>query len=247
MFKQPKNIVYGIHAVKEAIDAEKSIEKILVKTGTLHERVKELVAYARSRNIPVQYVPDEKLTALCRDDKHQGVMAQIAQVEYQSVEQVLTDVMDRGETPLFVMLDGVTDVRNFGAIARVAECMGAHAVIVPAKGTAAANGEAMKASAGALHHLPVCRENNLVDVVLLLQSYGIQTVASTEKAHDSLYEIDFTQPICIVLGSEDKGINNALLRRLDRMAKIPMRGQVSSLNVSVAAGIMLAEACRQRS
>jgi len=246
MFKPPKNLVYGVHAVKEAIDAGTSIEKILAKTGPLHERVKDLLAYARKENVPVQYVPDEKITSLCHEANHQGVAAYLAQVTYESIEDIYITVTERGEVPLFVMLDGITDVRNFGAIARTAECMGAHAIIIPSKGAASINGEAMKASAGALHHLPVCREENLVDVAIFFESYDVQTVACTEKAVDTLQEIDFTKPTCLILGAEDKGINMSLIKRTTRKASIPMKGQVSSLNVSVAAGIMLAEVVRQR-
>lgn len=247
MMKPPKNLVYGIHAVKEAIDAGAPIDKVLAKQDNPHERVRDLVAYARKQNLPVQFVPDERLDAVCRDKGHQGIAATLAQVAYQSLESVILETMEANETPLFVMLDGVTDVRNFGAIARAAECMGAQALIIPSRGAAAVNGEAMKASAGALHHISVCRENNLVDAFLMLESYEIQVVACTEKAVDTHYEADFKQPTCLLLGAEDKGISLPLIKRASRKVGIPMKGQVSSLNVSVAAGIILAEALRQRS
>lgn len=144
------------------------------------------------------------------------------------------------------MVDGVTDVRNFGAIARTAECMGAHGIIVPRQGSAPVNGDAIKTSAGALEYLPICREKNLVDSLMMLQAYEIQTVASTEKAADTLYQMDLLKPTCIVMGAEDKGISSQLLKRVDLLAQIPMQGKIESLNVSVAAGMMLAEASRQR-
>lgn len=246
MMKPPKNLVYGIHAVKEAIDAGAPIDKILAKAENMHERVRELVAYARKMELPVQFVPDERLDAVCRDKGHQGIAATLAQVAYQTLESVILEAMEADEVPLLVMLDNVTDVRNFGAIARAAECMGAHGLIIPTRGAAAVNGEAMKASAGALHHIAVCRETNLMDACLMLDSYDIQLVACTEKAVDTMYEIDFKAPTCLLFGAEDKGISLPLLKRAARKVGIPMKGQVSSLNVSVAAGIVLTETLRQR-
>ncbi|MEZ4828346.1 MAG: 23S rRNA (guanosine(2251)-2'-O)-methyltransferase RlmB [Bacteroidia bacterium] len=245
--KQNNHLVYGFHSVAEALEAGKPVDKILLRQGNNHGRVGEIRNRAKTLNIPLQMVPEAAFDRICpKGSNHQGVAAFISAVEYQPLEETIMAIQDQGETPLLMMLDGVTDVRNFGAIARTAECMGIHAIIVPAQGAAALNADAVKVSAGALHHLPVCRVGNLVDAVLLMQAYGITTIACTEKAEDSIYQADFTGPACIVMGAEDKGISPPLLKRADALTQIPMYGKVSSLNVSVAAGIIMAEARRQR-
>ncbi|MEM6348464.1 MAG: 23S rRNA (guanosine(2251)-2'-O)-methyltransferase RlmB [Bacteroidota bacterium] len=242
-----KNITYGLHPVIEALEADQSIDKIFVRKDSTHGRLQEMRRLANAKGVQVQYVPDVKIQRLAGDANHQGVVAVMAAIEYVSLEPIILELQEKGETPFFVMLDGVTDVRNFGAIARTAECMGAHAIIIPVHGSAAANADAVKVSAGALHHLPVCRENNLVDSLMLMQAYGIKSLGCTEKASDTIFEQDFSEPICIVMGSEENGISKSMLKRLDILAKIPMTGNVSSLNVSVAAGMVIAEAVRQRS
>ncbi len=241
-----KNITYGLHPVIEALEADQSIDKIFVRKDSTHGRLQEMRRLANAKGVQVQHVPDVKIQRLAGDANHQGVVAVMAAIEYVSLEPIILELQEKGETPFFVMLDGVTDVRNFGAIARTAECMGAHAIIIPVHGSAAANADAVKVSAGALHHLPVCRENNLVDSLMLMQAYGIKSLGCTEKASDTIFEQDFTEPICIVMGSEENGISKSMLKRLDILAKIPMTGNVSSLNVSVAAGMVIAEAVRQR-
>ncbi|RMG68072.1 MAG: 23S rRNA (guanosine(2251)-2'-O)-methyltransferase RlmB [Bacteroidetes bacterium] len=242
----PANVIYGIHAVIEALQAGQSVEKVLIRTDNRHDRLRELRSLAEEVRVPLQYVPVERLDRLTRGANHQGAAAQLATITYQDLEPLILAVQERGEVPLLVMLDGVTDVRNFGAIARTAECMGAHGLIVPLRGAAGVNGEAIRASAGALHHLPVCREANLVDSLLLMQAYGIHSVGVTEKTEQTLFDLDLTQPTCLILGAEDKGISAPLLRRAGQLARIPMQGQVSSLNVSVAAGMALLETARQR-
>ncbi|GAB4420552.1 MAG: 23S rRNA (guanosine(2251)-2'-O)-methyltransferase RlmB [Bacteroidia bacterium] len=245
--KSPSGFVYGIHPVVEALEAGKPIEKILLrKEGNLHERLKEILRVARERGIPVQGVPDERLERIAKGGNHQGVAAQLASVPFTELEPLLLQLQARGDVPLLVMLDGVTDVRNLGAIARAAECMGAHGLILPVSGSAAVNAEAMRASAGALNHLPVCKEHHLVDSLYMMESYGIQSMACTEHASDSLFEADLREPLCLIFGSEELGINKQLLRRTTRLVRIPLLGQISSLNVSVAAGIVLAETLRQR-
>jgi 23S rRNA (guanosine2251-2'-O)-methyltransferase len=246
MKSKKSNLTYGIHPIIEAIEAGQGIDKIFVRKGSTHGRLQELQRVARHNGIPVQMVPDAKIQRLAGEANHQGVVAIMAKIEYQSLEEIILQLQEKEETPLLVMLDGVTDVRNFGAIARTAECMGAHAIVIPSQGSAAANADAIKVSAGALHHLPVCREKLLLDSLLLLQSYGIRTVGCTEKASESIYEQDFTVPTCLIMGSEEKGISKPILKRVDVLARIPLQGQVESLNVSVAAGMVMAEAMRQR-
>lgn len=246
MGKRDKPIVYGIHPVIEAIEADQSLEKIYIRHGHNHPKIRDIQAMARVRKIPVQQVPEEKLRRLSREERHQGIVAQYAAVAYQSLETIILEVEKRSEIPLFVLLDGVTDVRNFGAIARTAECMGVHALIVPASGSAPLNADALKTSAGALNHLPVCREGHLVDSLLMLQAYGIRTVGCTEKTAHSIFEEDLTGPLCLVMGSENKGISSSLLKRVDALVALPMQGNISSLNVSVAAGMAMIEVIRQR-
>ncbi len=238
--------IFGVHPVLEALEAGQPVEKILVRKGKEHARIQDIRRIAREEGIPVQEVPDEKLDRLSKQGHHQGVLAIAAAVGYHDLEATILKVQEKVDNPLLVMLDGVTDVRNFGAIARTAEAMGAQALVVPAKGSAALNGDAMRTSAGALNHLPVCRINHLVDAVIMMHAYGIRTVGCTEKAEDSLIELDLTGPLCLVMGSEERGIHRQLLRRLDLQGKIPLQGQVESLNVSVAAGMAMMEIFRQR-
>ncbi|MCL4136772.1 UNVERIFIED_CONTAM: hypothetical protein GTU68_057615 [Idotea baltica] len=191
-------------------------------------------------------VPEVRLEKLAPNANHQGVIGILSAITYQPLEEVILSVIGKGEIPFFMALDGVTDVRNFGAIARTAECMGAHALIIPAHGSAAVNADAVKTSAGALHHLPVCREAHLVDSLMLLQAYDIKSVACTEKASDTIHQVDLKTPSCLIMGSEEKGISSSILKRADHLVRIPMYGKVGSLNVSVAAGMIMAEAVRQR-
>ena len=238
-----KNLIYGVHPVLEALGSGTSIEKILVRKGNRNESVEH---HARKREIPLQYVPDATLQRLCPNGNHQGVLAFISAITYQSLEDVILAIQDRGEYPLLVMLDGVTDVRNFGAIARTAECMGAHGLVVPIQGSAPANADAVKTSAGALLHLSVCREANLVDALNMMHAYGIQTICCTEKAADSLYELDLDVPCCLIFGSEERGISKSVLKRVNKLVKVPLKGKVNSLNVSVAVAMAMGEAGRQR-
>jgi 23S rRNA (guanosine2251-2'-O)-methyltransferase len=238
-----KNFIYGHHPVAEAIEAGTSIEKILLRKGYKPERIMRL---ANEAKLPVQFVPEIKLDKLSRNGAHQGVAAFVSAIVYHKLEETILSLQEKEESPLFVMLDGVTDVRNFGAIARTAECLGVHALIVPKQGGAAANGDAVKTSAGALHHISVCREENLVDSLMLLQAYGIPSFACTEKAQESIYDTDFSGPCCLIMGAEDKGISTSLIKRAEKLVKIPLYGQVSSLNVSVATALVLGEAVRQR-
>lgn len=235
-------IVFGVQSVSETLKSEKEIDKILIQREFGHAEVEKL---AKERNIPVQRVPVEKLNRITSKN-HQGIIAFISSVNYAKISNIVADIFEKGEVPLILILDRITDVRNFGAIARTAECTGVHAIVVPAKGGAAINEDAMKTSSGALNYIPVCRENSLEKVIEELQMSGIQVVTCTEKTEDTLYEPDYKIPTAIVMGSEEDGISEEIIKLSNARAKIPMKGQIGSLNVSVATGVILYEVVRQR-
>lgn len=240
----PENLIFGIHPVKEALEAGQPFEKIYVKKDT--EAAEGIIDYADSHGIPVQYVPIEKLDKLTRRNNHQGVVAVIPAIEYADFNQVLEDVMAQEKPALFVVLDGITDVRNFGAIARTAECVGADAIIVGAKNAAPINSEAMKTSAGALASIPVCRVGSLRNTLKTMQLAGVQLVAATEKSTNLLYESTLTESVAIIMGSEESGVSVDVLRICDQKLAIPLLGKIESLNVSAAASVLLYEVVRQR-
>jgi 23S rRNA (guanosine2251-2'-O)-methyltransferase len=242
---QENNMVFGTRAVLEAIRAGKEVDKLFVQIGLQNELMKELMHEVRQLQIPVSKVPMEKLHRLTRKN-HQGVVAFITDVTFASLDHVISEAYAAGKIPLVVVLDRVTDVRNFGAIVRSAECAGANAVVIPSRGSAAINADAVKTSAGAMHHLPICREHNLKESLKYLKEAGLQLVACTEKTHDLLYQVDFTGPTALLMGSEDDGISPEYLKLCDARAKIPLAGQIESLNVSVSAGVILYEVVRQR-
>lgn len=238
-------MVFGIRAVIEAIDSGKEIESLFIQRGLSGSLFLELKSLLKEHNMGYQQVPIEKLNRLTRKN-HQGVIGVISPITYQRIEDLLPVIYEKGETPLLLMLDGVTDVRNMGAIARTAECAGIHALIVPKKGSAEINPDAIKTSAGALYKIPVCREDVLGRTARFLIESGVQLVVSTEKTKDSVYDVDYTVPTCIVLGAEDVGVSDDLIRVSDKLARIPMFGEIKSLNVSVSAGVVIYEAIRQR-
>ncbi|MEO0469982.1 MAG: 23S rRNA (guanosine(2251)-2'-O)-methyltransferase RlmB [Bacteroidota bacterium] len=240
------NQIYGLHSVIEALEAGKEIDKILIRKDNSHGKLADVRRLAKETAIPLQWVPEQRLYKMVGDVNHQGIVALLSNISYQPLEELIMRLQGEGKKPFLIMLDGITDVRNFGAIARTAECMGAHAVIIPTHGSASVQADAIKTSAGALNHLPVCREQNLVDSLMLMQAYGIEAVALTEKADSALFDMDLSGPLCIIMGSEERGISKQLLRRTPHLAAIPMQGQISSLNVSVAAGMAILEAVRQR-
>ncbi len=240
-----KNMIFGIRAVIEAINAGKEIEKIFIRREMGGDLLKELFDLVQERKIPVQKVPLEKLNRLTTKN-HQGVVAYISSIEYQHIENIIPMLYESGKDPFIVILDGVTDVRNFGAIARTCECAGVDAIVMPMRGGAAANADAVKTSAGALHIIPVCRENSLHNTVSYLQKCGIKVVAASEKASHLYSQADYSGPLAIVMGAEDVGISPDILRIVDDMVSIPICGQISSLNVSVATGIIVYEAVKQR-
>lgn len=250
MAKQPKKsgrIIFGIHPILEALEAGKSVEKILIRQERgEHARIQTIKNLAREEDIPIQWVPEVKIDQLSRGGSHQGVLAFLSAITYQTLDEIIIAIEERGAPPLLLMLDGVTDVRNFGAIARTALCMGVHGIIVPTKGSAAIQGDAIKTSVGALHHIPVCRVKHVLDAFYVMQTYGIKGVACTEKASESVFDMNFLEPTCLIFGSEEKGISKQLLKRVDHLAKIPIQGPVTSLNVSVAVGMVLMEVGRQK-
>ncbi len=243
--KDTSHIIYGRHPVVDAIQAGQTIDKILLQQGTRGELEKEIRHLSKEFDIPVQYVPKEKLQQFTKGN-HQGILAFVSMVQYFHLEDVLPGIFEKSEMPLILLLDGVTDVRNFGAIARSAEIAGVQTIVVPLKGSALINAEAMKASAGALSKIPVCRESSLAKAVEYLKLSGIRILASDLKAEKMIYEVDFGQPVAILIGSEGEGVNQALLREADELFKIPQIGTTDSFNVSVATGIILYEAMRQR-
>lgn len=241
-----EEIFYGLHPVLEAIGAGKQIDRVYMQDGLKHDLAMQVRAACKANQIFINFVPAARIESLAREKTHQGVVAISTEMEYPSLEDVLTQVLESGEVPLLVLLDRVTDVRNLGAIVRTMDAMGAHALIVPLQGSARINSEAIKASAGALYHVPVCREKNLRDTLFFLKEAGVRLIACHEKAEGSLAQEDFSGPCCLIFGSESEGILPALLKLCDQQVFIPMKGKIGSLNVSVAAGMCLYEAMSQR-
>ncbi|MBR3830550.1 MAG: 23S rRNA (guanosine(2251)-2'-O)-methyltransferase RlmB [Muribaculaceae bacterium] len=237
--------IFGIRAVMEAIEAGKDIDKILIKKDLQGELVGELFDLIREYNIVTQRVPIERINKITRKN-HQGVIAILSAVTYHSLENLVPQVYEEGMLPFVVVLDGITDVRNFGAISRTCECVGANAIVIPERGSVTVNADAVKTSAGALHYLPVCREKNVVSAIRFLKDNGYQIVAASEKAQITYTQADYTGPVAIVMGAEDTGISSEVLRLCDTMVSIPQFGNIGSLNVSVAAGVMMYEVVRQR-
>lgn len=245
---EPKNkqqLVCGIRPVIEAIDSGAQIDRLLIQTGLASPLLSELKAILHEANIPFQYVPVEKLDRLTHGN-HQGVVATIAPIQFHSFLEYLPVLQLRNDNPFVILLDHITDVRNMGAIVRTAECAGVQAVVIPDHGSAQISEDAIKTSSGALLRVPICREPNLKTVINFAKQSGMQVVAATEKASQSYLTIDYTKPTLLIMGSEDTGISNELLKLADYRAALPIRGEVQSLNVSVAAAIFMYEALRQR-
>ncbi|MDO5654691.1 MAG: 23S rRNA (guanosine(2251)-2'-O)-methyltransferase RlmB [Flavobacteriaceae bacterium] len=237
--------IFGIHPVIEAINSGKTIDKLLIQKGLRGEGAYELIGLAKERNLSIQYVPIQKLNKLTRKN-HQGVFAFISPIDFYAIEDILPKLFESGKNPLLLILDRVSDVRNFGAIARTAECTGVDAIIIPEKGSASVNEDAIKTSTGALFRIPVCKVKSLKESIDYLQLSGISISCATEKTDNSIYNLDFTVPTAIVMGSEEDGVSNEILRKADYLARLPMVGETGSLNVSVACGAFLYESVRQR-
>lgn len=238
-------VVFGIRAVIEAIESGKQVDKVLMKKDLGGKLARELLSVTREYNVPVQRVPVERINKVTRKN-HQGVIAFMAAVDYYHVDDIVPALYDEGINPLVVVLDGVTDVRNFGAIARTCECAGVNCIVIPERNSVSVNADAVKTSAGALNYLPVCRERNLVKAVQYLRDSGFKVMGASEKTDLNYTKADFTGPVAIVLGAEDTGISTDVLKLCDTLVAIPEFGQINSLNVSVAGGIMIYEVVRQR-
>jgi len=244
--QEKKNLIFGIHPVKEALRSNLEIDRILVqkelKTRIFNEFEKD---YNPDLQIPVQKVPKEAIDRIC-DENHQGVIAFISAIPYQFIEAVTMQIIESGKDPFILMLDHITDVKNFGAIVRSAESLGVDAIVIPSKGSAKINAESIKSSSGALLHIPICRYPNLIDATDLLKALGLRIISATEKGRIPVSEADLNGPLVLVMGSEEKGITKSILKRTDLQVFIPMKGKTASLNVSVATGILLYEINKQR-
>ena len=240
-----ENYIYGLRAIIEAAEAGKQIDKVFIKKDLQGELAGELLAVLRQNHILTMRVPVERINRITRKN-HQGALAMLSAIEYTRVGILVPELYEQGRLPLMIALDGITDVRNFGAIARTAECCGADAILIPERGSVSVGADAVKTSAGALLRLPVCRERNLASAVRFLRDNGYRAVAVSEKSESNYTEADYTGPTVLVMGAEDVGISAEVMRECDTMVAIPMFGQIQSLNVSVAAGVMMYEAVRQR-
>ena len=237
--------IFGIRAVIEAIKSEKTLDKVFVQKGLRGELFQQLDQLLRQNSVNVSYVPIEKLNRLTKKN-HQGVVAHISPIEYHELDNLIMNVFESGETPLFLLLDQLSDVRNFGAIIRTAECTGVHGIIIQKKGGAHVNGDTVKTSAGAIFKIPICKVDHIKDAMFHLQASGIKVIAATEKTTNLMYDTSFKEPCAIVMGSEGKGISPSILKLADASAKLPLLGEIASLNVSVACGVLLYEVVRQR-
>lgn len=240
-----ENLIFGLRPIIEAIKSGKTIEKLFIQVGLKGDIYAELHTLIKEKKINYQLVPLEKLSKLTFRN-HQGVVAYIAPIIYDSLDNVLMQVFETGKNPLLLILDRITDVRNFGAIVRTAECAGVDAIIVPVKGAALINADAIKTSAGAIHKMPICKEQYLPSTIEFLKESGLQIIACTEKGKEYYSKVDYTLPTAIIMGSEEDGISRDLLKLTDQAVKIPILGEIESLNVSVAAGVIMYEAIRQR-
>ena len=237
--------IFGIRSVIEAINANKAIDKVFVQKGLRGELSHELEATLRKGKVNTSYVPIEKLNRLTKNN-HQGVVAQISPIAFHDIESLVETVLASKKTPLFLLLDQLSDVRNFGAIIRTAECTGVDGIIIQKSGSAPVNGDTIKTSAGAVFKVPICKVDHIKDAMFLLQASGIKVIAATEKTENTIYDVSFKEPCAIVMGSEGRGINPSILKLVDAKAKLPLLGEIESLNVSVACGAFLYETVRQR-
>lgn len=237
--------IYGLRAVIEAINSNKTIDKVFIQKGLKGDLFQELETLLRKQGINVSYVPVEKLNRLTHSN-HQGVVANISPIEFYDLENLVLQVIESGKTPLFLLLDQISDVRNFGAIIRTAECTGVDGIIIQKTGGAPINGDTIKTSAGAVFKIPICKVDHIKDALFHLQASGIKVIAATEKTNNTIYDVSFKEPCAIVMGSEGRGINPSVIKLADDKAKLPILGEIESLNVSVACGAFLYEVVRQR-
>lgn len=238
--------IFGIRAIIEAIESNSSIEKVYLQKGLRGDLFFELEKIIKKNKISVSVVPIEKLNRLSKHNNHQGAVAKISPVEFHDLETVIENTLESDNLPLFLVLDQLSDVRNFGAIIRTAECTGVNAIIIQKSGSAPVNAETIKTSAGAAFKVPICKVDHIKDAIFQLQAADIKLVAATEKTEDSVYDVNLNQPTAIIMGSEHKGVSNSILKMMDHKAKLPLLGEIQSLNVSVACGAFLYETIRQR-
>jgi 23S rRNA (guanosine2251-2'-O)-methyltransferase len=240
-----ENLIFGIYPVLEAVRSEKPIDKLFIQKGINNDKIDEILKQIDPDAVSINYVPVEKLDRLIRSN-HQGIVATISPIIFKSMEAVVEEVLESKEDPLFLILDQVSDVRNFGAILRTAESTGVNAVIIQKKGGAPVSGDTVKASAGAIFNIPICKVDHIKDAIFYLQGSGIKVIAATEKTDTSVYDVELTGGIAIIMGSEGKGVSKSVLSLVDQSAALPMLGKINSLNVSVACGVFLYEVVRQR-
>jgi 23S rRNA (guanosine2251-2'-O)-methyltransferase len=243
---EKEHLIFGIRAIIEAIQAGKEVDKVFIQKEISGELMKDLMKVMKRANVNFSYVPVEKLNKLTPNN-HQGAVASISPISFFDLETLIETVMENGKTPLFLVLDQISDARNFGAIIRTAECTGVNGIIIQKSGSAPVNGDTVKTSAGAIFNIPICKVEHIKDAIFLLQGSGIKTVAATEKTEDTIYNVNLNEAVAIIMGSEDRGVNPSVLKIVDEKAKLPMFGTIGSLNVSVACGAFLYEAVRQRS
>jgi 23S rRNA (guanosine2251-2'-O)-methyltransferase len=242
---EKENLIFGIRAIIEAVQAGKSVDRVFLQADAQGELMKDLLKVLKRGDVNFTYVPVEKLNRLTHNN-HQGAVATISPIGFLTIEELVTATLASQEKPLFLILDQISDARNFGAIIRTAECTGVHGIIIQKSGAAPVNGDTVKTSAGAVFNIPICKVEHIKDALFYLQGSGIKTVAATEKTEQSLYDLNLNEPLAIIMGSEERGINPSVLKLVDEKAKLPMYGSIGSLNVSVACGAFLYEVVRQR-
>jgi len=241
-----EDLIFGVYPVLEAIKSDVQIHKLFVQKGTNNPKLNEIVELLEKTDVSISFVPQEKLDKLTRSN-HQGVVALSSPVSFFSIEQVVEQALEKNKAPLFLVLDQISDVRNFGAIIRTADCTNVDAIIIQKKGGAPVSGDTVKTSAGAIFKIPICKVDHIKDAIFYLQGSEVKVIAATEKTDKSIYDLDLKTPLAIVMGSEGKGISKSILNLVDEKAALPLLGQINSLNVSVACGAFLYEVVRQRS
>ncbi|MDN3724316.1 23S rRNA (guanosine(2251)-2'-O)-methyltransferase RlmB [Aequorivita sp. SDUM287046] len=239
------NTIFGIYPVKEALASRIVFDKVFIQKGIENDKFEALIKDLEKANIPISTVPFEKLNRLTKGN-HQGIVAVTSPVAFHSLEEVVETALTSDKAPLFLILDQITDVRNFGAILRTAECTGVNAVIIQKSGGAPVSGDTVKTSAGAIFKIPICKVEHIKDAIFYLQGSGIKTIAATEKSNSEIFSVDLTMPLAIIMGSEGKGVSKSVLSLVDERAALPLMGEINSLNVSVACGAILYEVIRQR-
>jgi len=243
---QETTTIFGIRAIIEAIESNSTIDKVYLQKGLRGDLYFELEKLIKKNKISTSVVPIEKLNRLSKHNNHQGAVAKISPITFHDLDELIQNTLASNATPLFILLDQLSDVRNFGAIIRTAECTGVHGIIIQKSGSAPVNAETIKTSAGAAFKVPICKVDHIKDAIFQLQAAEIQLIAATEKTESSIYDIDLKQPLAIIMGSEHKGVSNSVLKMVDYKAKLPLLGEIQSLNVSVACGAFLYETVRQR-